>query len=130
MGAQAASEQTWLVVLSCPVLVSAMFGRLLAAQRLVPRVAARRNFASTPQPLSIRADSLLVKCIISALVYFVPQDAVFLTGLFWYWHTQASTIAPRKSLLDAEAALDEFKTKKGLSDVKVSKSSRTWYVTQ
>merc|ERR1712194_753294 len=95
------------------------------AHMSAPRSAAA---PSTPQPLSIRADSLLVKCIVSALVYFVPQDAVFLTGLFWYWHTQASTIAPKRSQLDAEAALEEFKAKKGLEKVNVTKGSSTWYV--
>merc|ERR1719356_915750 len=91
-----------------------------------------RSFAaaapSAPKPLSIRMDSLFVKCMIAAVVYFVPQDAVFLTGLFWYWHTQASTISPKKKQGDAEAALEAFKAQKGLEGVSVSKGSRTWHV--
>merc|ERR1711920_1149309 len=92
-----------------------------------------RSFAaaapSAPKPLSIRMDSLFVKCMISAVVYFVPQDAVFLTGLFWFWHTQASTISPKNKQSNAEAAVEAFKAQKGLGDVKISKGSRTWQVT-
>merc|ERR1712176_44774 len=105
-----------------------MIGRILAAQRFVPRAAAHRSFSSTPTPLSIRWDSLMVKCVTAALIYFVPQDAVFLGGLFWYWHVQGSTAAPKKSLVDTDAALEEFKAKKGLAEVKVAKGSNTWYV--
>merc|ERR1719145_36314 len=99
---------------------------------LKPGPGAVRRFAaaapSAPKPLSIRMDSLFVKCMISAVVYFVPQDAVFLTGLFWFWHTQASTISPKKKQGDAEAAVEAFKAQKGLGEVKVSKGSRTWRV--
>merc|ERR1712032_1788389 len=45
---------------------------------------ATRSFAAavkSPRPLSMRNDSLMFKCIIAALVYFVPQDVVFLSGL-------------------------------------------------
>merc|ERR1719437_391435 len=96
---------------------------------LTPAPRSSRGFAaavSAPKPLSIRMDSLFVKCMVAAVVYFVPQDAVFLTGLFWYWHTQASTISPKRKQPDAEAALEAFKAEKGLDDVKVSKGSRTW----
>merc|ERR1719471_2691356 len=121
-----------------------MLGRITAASRfaatpmrsaLAPKVGpgSIRSFAaaapSAPKPLSIRMDSLFVKCMISAVVYFVPQDAVFLTGLFWYWHTQGTTAAPKKKQADAEAALEAFKAQKGLGDVQVSKGSRTWQVT-
>merc|ERR1719221_2139962 len=94
-----------------------------------PVLGASRGFAaavSAPRPLSVRMDSLFVKCMISAVVYFVPQDAVFLTGLFWFWHTQGTTAAPKKKQADAEAALEEFKAKKGLTEVNINKGSRTW----
>lgn len=79
--------------------------------------------------MSIRSDSLFVKCLIAAVVYFVPQDAVFCTGVFWYWYITGRNAAPKKKQADAEAALEEFKAKKGMGDVKVSKGSSTWYVT-
>merc|ERR1712244_25790 len=73
-------------------------------------VGASRGFAavSAPKPLSIRMDSLFVKCMIAAVVYFVPQDAVFLTGLFYYWYQVGRTAAPKQKQADAEAALEEF----------------------
>merc|ERR1719203_1859488 len=90
-----------------------------------------RSFAavSSPRPISIRMDSLFVKCMIAAIVYFVPQDAVFLTGLFAYWHNQAATAVPKQKAADAEGALEEWKAKKGLDSVSVYKGSRTWYAT-
>uniref|UniRef100_A0A7S4RTL2 Uncharacterized protein n=1 Tax=Alexandrium monilatum TaxID=311494 RepID=A0A7S4RTL2_9DINO len=90
-----------------------------------------RSFAAavtSPRPLSIRMDSLLVKCFIAAVIYFGPQDAAFLGGLFWIWHTKASAISPKKCQKDAAAAVEEFKAKKGLEDVKVSKGRSTWRV--
>merc|ERR1712129_630771 len=92
---------------------------------------AARSFAaqvSAPKPLSIRMDSLFVKCVISALVYFVPQDAVFLTGLFYYWYQAGRTAAPKQKQADADAALEEFKAKKGLGEANVKKGGSTWYV--
>ena len=29
------------------------------------------------------------------LIYFVPQDAVFLGGLFYLWHNTAASISPK-----------------------------------
>mmetsp|Transcript_68486 Transcript_68486/g.211787 ORF Transcript_68486/g.211787 Transcript_68486/m.211787 type:complete len:131 (+) Transcript_68486:85-477(+) len=91
---------------------------------------AMRNAATvtSPRPLSIRMDSLFVKCFIAAVIYFGPQDTVFLGGLFWLWHTKASAISPKKRLPDAAAAVEEFKAKKGLEEVKISKGGRTWSV--
>merc|ERR1719188_1354526 len=63
-------------------------------------------------------DSLFVKCMIAALVYFVPQDAVFLTGLFLYCHNTAAAAVPK-----------EWQAKKGLDSVSLYKGSRTWYAT-
>jgi len=67
--------------------------------------------------------------MIAAVVYFVPQDAVFLSGLFYYWYSAGRTAAPKQRQADAEAALEEFKGKKGLGDANVQKSGKTWYVT-
>merc|ERR1719259_742243 len=108
-------------------------GRAAAARRIT--ISGTRNFAaaaaapSYPKTLSVRMDGLMVKCLIAAIVYFVPQDLVFLTGLFWKWHTDASNISPKVKQADAEAAVEAWKAKKGLADAKVSKGSRTWYVT-
>merc|ERR1719394_2097473 len=111
-----------------------MLGRLAAASRLAARrsaamagqpplrspfllgaagVARGAAHVSAPRPLSIRMDSLFVKCMIAAVIYFVPQDAVFMTGLFWYWHNTAACVSPKKKQADAEAALEDFKAKKG-----------------
>merc|ERR1719150_347422 len=57
--------------------------------------------------------------MVAAIVYFVPQDAIFVTGLVWFWHHKATTIAPKKKQEDAEAALESFKARKGLEEVKV-----------
>merc|ERR1712113_1204730 len=99
---------------------------------LFQQIGGTRSFAATvsaPKPLSIRMDSLFVKCMIAAVVYFVPQDAVFLSGLFYYWYQAGRTAAPKQKQADAEAALEEFKAKKGLSDANVKKGGNTWYVT-
>merc|ERR1719254_325519 len=70
----------------------------------MPGSGAVRNAAvvTSPRPLSIRYDSLFVKCMIAALVYFVPQDAVFLTGHFFVWHSTAKSISPKTRHEDAE----------------------------
>merc|ERR1719436_510647 len=75
----------------------------------------------SPRPLSIRNDSLFVKCMIAAVVYFVPQDIVFLSGLLYIWHSTAKAISPKKKHTDAEATLEAFKAKKGLDNVGVYK---------
>lgn len=56
------------------------------------------------------------------------QDAVFLTGLFYKWHTDATSAAPKARQSDAAGALEDFKASKGLGDVKVEKGRSTWYV--
>eukprot|EP00408_Alexandrium_pacificum_P060838 CAMPEP_0171181976 /NCGR_PEP_ID=MMETSP0790-20130122/14531_1 /TAXON_ID=2925 /ORGANISM="Alexandrium catenella, Strain OF101" /LENGTH=148 /DNA_ID=CAMNT_0011646919 /DNA_START=35 /DNA_END=477 /DNA_ORIENTATION=+ len=76
----------------------------------------QRSFAakvSSPRPLSIRMDSLFVKCFIAAVIYFGPQDAVFLSGLVYFWHSKASAISPKKPQKDAGAALEAFKAAEG-----------------
>lgn len=126
-----------------------MLGRIAAASRfaatplrsLAPRAGAAfrptAGFAgaargaaavSSPKPLSIRMDSLFVKCMVAAVIYFVPQDAVFLTGLFWMWHTESAAVSPKTKQADPEASLAAFKAKKGLDDVKVYKGRGAWYV--
>merc|ERR1719343_1086803 len=109
-----------------------MLGRLAALRHaaLAPaRGVGVRNAATvtSPKPLSIRWDSLMVKCTTAAIIYFVPQDLVFLTGVVTFWHNKAATTAPKKVQADADAALEEWKTKKGLDDLRVHKGSRTWY---
>eukprot|EP00438_Fugacium_kawagutii_P027365 Skav223182 [mRNA] locus=scaffold2044:218661:219011:+ [translate_table: standard] len=90
-----------------------------------------RGFAAvtSPRPLSIRGDGLVAQCIVAALVYFVPQDLVFLGGLFYVWHSTAASASPKVKQADAEAAVEEWKSKKGLEMVKVVKGRNTWYVT-
>ena len=37
--------------------------------------------------LSFRTDSLLVQCVISAAIFYVPQDAAALIGAYWVGST-------------------------------------------
>eukprot|EP00929_Paragymnodinium_shiwhaense_P002914 TRINITY_DN103234_c0_g1_i1.p2 TRINITY_DN103234_c0_g1~~TRINITY_DN103234_c0_g1_i1.p2 ORF type:complete len:121 (-),score=34.92 TRINITY_DN103234_c0_g1_i1:114-476(-) len=115
-----------------------MLGRLatrLAAKPMQGFAApARRSFAAgrqyevaMPKVLTTRTDSLMFQCVVAALIYFVPQDIVFLGAVGWMWHSKASATAPCKRQLDAAAAVEEFKAKKGLENVSVSEG-RTWYV--
>eukprot|EP00439_Symbiodinium_sp_Y106_P075422 s1697_g14.t4 len=112
-----------------------LLGRLAAARRIGVSAATpfakfnARTFAaqvSSPRPLSIRGDGLVLQCITAALIYFVPQDAVFLGGLFYLWHNTAASISPKVPKADADAAVEEFKAKKGIENVKVSKGRSTW----
>merc|ERR1719284_1612528 len=90
---------------------------------------AMRRFAAvtSPRPLSMRVDSLMFKCVVAALIYFVPQDLVFVGGLLMAWHSKASSISPCQKQKDVEAAVEAFKEKKGLEDCTIYKG-RTWYV--
>merc|ERR1719386_19944 len=95
---------------------------------------ARRNlstsparFVSAPIPLSIRMDSLMVKCVIAALIYFVPQDVIFLGGLLTNWRATSNSIATPQYHADPDEALEAFKAKKGLDNFAVSKG-KTYYV--
>eukprot|EP00929_Paragymnodinium_shiwhaense_P115680 TRINITY_DN846_c0_g1_i1.p1 TRINITY_DN846_c0_g1~~TRINITY_DN846_c0_g1_i1.p1 ORF type:complete len:125 (+),score=31.42 TRINITY_DN846_c0_g1_i1:66-440(+) len=95
---------------------------------------AKRTFASSssynvamPKVLTTRTDSLMFQCVVAALIYFVPQDLVFLGAVGWIWHSKASSISPCKRQLDAAAAVEEFKAKKGLNSVEVHEG-RTWHV--
>ncbi|CAE7569136.1 ESYT3 [Symbiodinium natans] len=112
-----------------------LLGRFAVAKRIgasmAPFKTGARNFAvqvTSPRPLSIRGDGLVLQCISAALIYFVPQDAVFLGGLFYLWHNTATSISPKVKKDDADAAVEEFKAKKGLENVKVSKGRSTWTV--
>mmetsp|Transcript_73334 Transcript_73334/g.101767 ORF Transcript_73334/g.101767 Transcript_73334/m.101767 type:complete len:118 (-) Transcript_73334:338-691(-) len=83
---------------------------------------------TSPMPLSFRMDGLMMQCVVAALIYFVPQDLIFLTGLFRMWHVEAASVSPCQKQSDAEAAVEEWKAKKGLEKVDVYKGSRTWQV--
>mmetsp|Transcript_17151 Transcript_17151/g.30079 ORF Transcript_17151/g.30079 Transcript_17151/m.30079 type:complete len:121 (+) Transcript_17151:74-436(+) len=113
-------------------LAASRFGAGLAKKGGLATPFSTRAFAavkvSSPRPLSIRGDSLMVQCVVAALVYFVPQDIVFLGGLFWSWHTTASLTSPKAKQADADSAVEEFKAKKGLEKVSVYKGRSTWQV--
>merc|ERR1719191_1742237 len=66
-------------------------------------------------------DSLMVKCVIAALIYFVPQDIVFLGGLLANWRATSGSIASPQYHSDPDEALEAFKAKKGLDNVAVYK---------
>merc|ERR1712066_845221 len=102
-----------------------------AARPVVPRTlsGSTHGFAtvSSPRPLSFRMDGLFAKCMVAAVVYFAPQDIIIIGGLLAFWHKQGTTAAPKAVQNDAESALEEFKSKKGLDKLNVSKSRSTWY---
>ena len=52
-----------------------------------------------PRLLSIRMDSLFVKCVVSALLYFVPPNAVSLSGLFYSDTAIHLTYDPEEAVL-------------------------------
>merc|ERR1712066_1077607 len=82
-----------------PVQLALSPGAKVLRPALFPATVSARGFAATvsaPKPLSIRMDSLFVKCVVAALVYFVPQDAVFLGGLGYYWYKAGRTAAPKQ----------------------------------
>merc|ERR1712124_198723 len=98
-------------------------------------IAARPTFASSrrgfavkgqlspqgPSLLSIRFDSLVFGCLVAAIVHFVPQDAVFVGAVIWYWHAKSTTISPKRAQHDGEEAVEAFKAKKGIDEVRVKK---------
>mmetsp|Transcript_7836 Transcript_7836/g.22505 ORF Transcript_7836/g.22505 Transcript_7836/m.22505 type:complete len:119 (+) Transcript_7836:70-426(+) len=86
-------------------------------------------YVSSPKPLTIRGDSLMFQCVVAALVYFVPQDAVFLGGFFYKLHSDGASIAPKTKVGNGDAAVSEWAAKKGLQNVKVQPGRSTWYVT-
>merc|ERR1712107_441201 len=101
-----------------------MGGRLGMAARFAARAVQRpsmgaRSMATGPVPLSIRMDGLFTQCCIAAVIYFVPQDLVFVGGLLAHWHSRASAISPCKTHKDVDEAIEEYKAKKGLDKVKV-----------
>merc|ERR1711948_51985 len=103
-----------------------------AARPVVPRTlpGASNGFAtvSSPRPLSFRMDGLFAKCMIAAVIHFAPLDIVLFGGLCVMWHRQGTSAAPKAVQSDAEGALEAFKAKKGLDDVKVSKGRSTWHL--
>merc|ERR1711972_1129449 len=103
--------------------------RRIAAAPLRNAMASPRTWAtvSTPRPLSFRMDGLFAKCMVAAVIHFAPLDIVLFGGLFFAWHQQGNAVAPKAKHADANAALDAYKAKKGLGDVKVSKGRSTWY---
>eukprot|EP00927_Polykrikos_kofoidii_P027863 TRINITY_DN243_c0_g1_i2.p1 TRINITY_DN243_c0_g1~~TRINITY_DN243_c0_g1_i2.p1 ORF type:complete len:125 (+),score=16.82 TRINITY_DN243_c0_g1_i2:69-443(+) len=120
-----------------------IFGRMAFASRFASVVPLRsalkpaagrsiRNAATyapvtSPRPLSIRYDSLMVQCTVAALIHYVPPFVVFLGGVFTAWHNRASTISPCRRQADVAEAVEKFKAQKGVESVNVSKG-RTWHI--
>ena len=73
-------------------------------------------------------DSLMIGCIVAAIIHFVPQDIVFLLGVIGVWHNQSSTAVPCHKHHDVEAAFDEWKAKKGLENATLT-PGRTYTAT-
>mmetsp|Transcript_23891 Transcript_23891/g.62780 ORF Transcript_23891/g.62780 Transcript_23891/m.62780 type:complete len:129 (-) Transcript_23891:65-451(-) len=83
---------------------------------------------SAPVPLSTRMDGLMAKVTIALIVYFVPQDLVFLGGAFWIWHGSSAAAVPTVTHKDAADAVEQFKQKKNLDKVNVAAGKSTWHV--
>ncbi|CEL99616.1 unnamed protein product [Vitrella brassicaformis CCMP3155] len=81
--------------------------------------------------LSFRMDSLLVQCVISAAIYYVPQDAAALIGAYWVGSTFGrKKVGTAKSVSDGDVALKAFMESRQLEadKVRVGKFGNTWSV--
>ncbi len=80
---------------------------------------------------SMRKDSLLVGCLIAAVIYYVPQD-LGLIGMYLIGKSAGSkSIDVRKDLDNPQESLDQFLSSRGLdaASVKVTgKSGNRWAV--
>lgn len=78
--------------------------------------------------LTFRTDSLLVKCCVAAVIYYVPQDAAALGGAIWLDRQRSKTIGPSRSVSDMEKSWDSFLARKGLSekDFDMKRSKNLW----
>ncbi len=110
-----------------------MLGRFLNQGRNFVRPAMqfgqqRRNMIlGGGKPISLRQDSLLVACCISAITYFVPQDLVFL-GLVWAnLRSNSGQINNKQTVPNAEAAFNTWKEKRGINNVALQGSGSTYY---
>ncbi|CAD7943752.1 unnamed protein product [Amoebophrya sp. A25] len=61
------------------------------------------------KPTSFRQDSLLVACTIAALTHYVPQDLVFLWGLFSYKRAETGLMGGKKKCSNPAKAFEEWK---------------------
>jgi len=98
-----------------------------------PFMMATRNFAYTspppsyPKTLAVRIDGLMAQCLVAAIIYFAPQDIIFLGGVLAYWRACSNSVNPKTWATDPEAAVEAFKAQKGLDTVNLSKGG-TWKV--
>merc|ERR1719440_2253663 len=82
-----------------------------------------RNASSIPTTLSVRYDGLVMQCMIAAIVHFVPIDAVVVVGALISAYQCSKVACPAgPKVTDKDAAIESFKAKKGLDDVKVYKN--------
>mmetsp|Transcript_6377 Transcript_6377/g.8724 ORF Transcript_6377/g.8724 Transcript_6377/m.8724 type:complete len:160 (+) Transcript_6377:4-483(+) len=105
---------------------TAMRGAVACFER-TPMAIRSKATVTAPVPLSVRMDGLFAQVFKAAIIYFVPQDLVVLGLGVWIIHTAATNAAPSAKHADPDAAVEEWKSKKGLSDAKVS-GGRTYYV--
>mmetsp|Transcript_1227 Transcript_1227/g.1867 ORF Transcript_1227/g.1867 Transcript_1227/m.1867 type:complete len:104 (+) Transcript_1227:3-314(+) len=80
-----------------------------AAQRVVFQQS--RNAHVMPQPLSWRMDSLLIQCLVAAVIYFAPQDIAFLAAAGMYCKG-----ASGGRVDNVESAFEHWKETKGLDN--------------
>jgi hypothetical protein len=88
----------------------------------------KASLATMPRPLAIRKDSLLVQCMIAAVIFFVPQDAAVLgVGLLAGRATSRNVNGP-VNLETPEDSLNKFYASRGLdaSKFNVVKSGNSW----
>jgi len=111
-----------------------MLGRRVG-QRVMPTLARsgpiiqkRTMVLGGGAPTSFRQDSLLVACTVAALTYFVPQDLVFLTFAYMHIKSKHGLYGGKKSC-NAEKAFQEWKSKRGLTNVAMTGSGNTRHAT-
>lgn len=102
----------------------------------------RRNFAAGVMapapgaagngPLSFRMKSLVVGCFTAAIIYYVPQDLIFLAAAYQATSSGGQMINYKVAHPNVETAFQEWKASKNPDAVKgydlIEKSGSTAYV--
>jgi hypothetical protein len=89
---------------------------------------ARSAKVSTPVPLSVRYDSLLVQCCIAAVLYYGPIDAAVVTLGVLNGRAHSNSINRPSDVKNPESAVEAFCAKKGLNQdtFNVLRGGRQW----
>jgi len=80
-------------------------------------------------PLSVRMDGLIAKVTISALLFFVPQDAAAFFLMLAQGRATSKGINQPQKLNDVNEALEQWKQKKGIENAYTTSRGKKTYVT-